>query len=207
MAEEPVKPNENIPAFRVSEKKVDSSWKEEVRREREKAEQAATPRSPVAEPAGAAPAAASAGARVKGGGGGGVGGGEGGREKQSPQQALEQQQSKIFLSFMANLVQQTLIQLGDIPNPFSGQREVDLQGARYTIEVLSVIQAKTKNSLTAEEEEFLTGGIGDLKMRYVEIANEVQRQMQAEAQKAAARGPQRPGPGGTISGPGFGKRR
>jgi len=199
MAEKPAGPNEEIPAFRVSDKKVDDSWKEEVRRERERAA-AAPAAGPQAAPAApAAPAGAPAGERAKPTP-------EARREKRGPQDA-EQQQSKIFLSFLGGLVQQALMQLGDIPSPLSGQREVDLQGARYTIELLGTLQAKTKNNLNEEEEEALAGGIGDLKMRFVEIANEVQRQMQAEAQKAAARGPARPGPGGTIPSPGYGKRK
>jgi hypothetical protein len=202
MAEKPAAPNEEIPAFRVSEKKVDDSWKEEVRRERERAAAAAPAAGPQAAPlAAGAPKGAQAGER---------------RPKQAPEpearrekrgSQAEQQQSRIFVTFLGGLVQQALMQLGDIPSPFSGQREVDLQGARYTIELLGTLQVKTKNNLNEEEEEALTGSIGDLKMRYVEIANEVQRQMQAEVQKDAARGPARPGPGGTIPGPGYGKRK
>ena len=202
MAEKPAVPNEEIPVFRISEKKVDDSWKEEVRRERERAASAA-PAAPAAPAAGRA--AAPAGPEAPPGAPGGARA-QPARENRGAQSPA-QQQSKIFLTFLGGLVQQALMQFGDLPNPFSGQREVDLQGARYTIELLNVLQAKTKGNLSAEEEEALSGGIGDLKMRFVEIANEVQRQMQAEAQKTAARGPARPGPGGTIPGPGFSRRK
>jgi hypothetical protein len=199
MAEKPVGPNEEIPAFRITEKKVDDSWKEEVRREREKAAKGEAPAATPETQAAPGPAAgAQPGTPAKPGE-------EPPREKRAAK--AQDQQSKMFIAFLAGLVQQTLMQLGDIANPFSGQREVDLQGARYTIELLSVIQAKTKNNLTEEEKNTLSSSIGDLKMRFVEVANEVQRQMQAEAQKAAAHGPMRPQPGGTIPGPGYGKRR
>ncbi|MGD0088598.1 MAG: DUF1844 domain-containing protein [Planctomycetota bacterium] len=199
MAEKPAEPNEEVPAFIVSEKKVDDSWKEEVRRERERAARGEAPSAPSGKPDTQAPP----------GGGPAAAQAQPGREAPRGKRAAQPQDqaAKMFITFLAGLAQQTLMQLGDIANPFSGQREVDLQGARYTIELLSVIQAKTKNNLTEEEENALTSSIGDLKMRFVEVANEVQRQMQAEAQRAATRGAARPGPGGTIPGPGFGKRR
>jgi len=198
MADEPKKPDE-IPAFRISEKKVDDSWKEEIRREREaaaKAESAVAPEAPKPAPGGAAPGQQAKPPEA-----------QPERAKQTKPATAEEQRSKIFLTFLAGLAQQALMQLGDIPSPFSGQREVDLQGARYTIELLTTLQVKTKGNLTNDEAESLESAIGDLKMRYVEIANEVQRQMAAQAQKAGGQGPLRPGPGGTIPGPGFGKRR
>lgn len=195
MAEKPEASPDEIPAFRVSEKRVDDSWKEEVRREREAAAKAlaaeSRPAAPSPVPGAPGPAPAKPGAQGQ----------------KAPPPTAEQQQSRVFLSFVATLAQQALLQLGDIQNPVTGQHEVDLQGARYVIDVLGVIQAKTKGNLTAEEVEALSGTIGELKMRYVEVANEVQRQMQAQVQRSAPRGPLRPGPGGAIPGPSSGKRR
>ncbi|HYG77422.1 MAG TPA: DUF1844 domain-containing protein [Planctomycetota bacterium] len=195
--------SEEIPAFRFVEKKVDDSWKEEVRREREAAAAkaaAATPRAPAPQPeappeapeapeAPAAPAAAKKAAEAQ----------EKPKASGSPQ---EQQQTKIFMTFLTGLAQQALMQLGEMENPYTGQAELDLQGARYTIELLNTIAVKTKGNLSSEEEQSLTATIQELKMRYVEITNEVQRQMAAQMQK----GGNRPGPGGTIPGPGFGRR-
>jgi hypothetical protein len=184
---------EDIPRFRISPKKVDDSWKEEARREREQPVPAAPPRvaPAAAQPTPAAGKAPSKEAPQK--------------QPQAPKaSAADEQQSKIFMTFLAGLAQQTLMQLGEIESPFSGQRELDLNGARYTIELLAVLQKKTQGNLTTEEAAAITEAIHDLKMRYVEIANEVQRQMAAQVQKGAAG--KRPGPGGTIPGPGFGKR-
>jgi hypothetical protein len=206
------KPKDEIPAVKFSPKRVDDSWKEEVRREREAAKMAQPQGKPAAAarpaaPAAASPAAASSPAQA-----------EGGKADEAAAPAepakpagtpAEQQQSKIFMTFLAGMAQQALMQMGEIESPFSGQREVDLQGARYTIELLNTIQAKTKGNLTTEESESLNEAIHDLKMRYVELAREVQRQMQEQAMKAGPGGPggaRRAGPGGTIPGPGFGKR-
>ncbi len=193
---------EEIPAFRFSEKKIDDSWKEEARREREAAARAAQagpqrakPNAPGAEPAPANPAeqpAQSAEAPAP-------------AQKPKAQSPAEQQQSKIFMTFLGGLAQQCLMQLGEMENPYTGQAEVDMQGARYTIELLNALQAKTQGNLSEEEAQGLTATIHDLRLRYVEIANELQRQVQAQMQKGGPGGV-RPGPGGTVPGPGFGRR-
>jgi hypothetical protein len=192
MADNKDEPKGEIPTFRITEKKVDDSWKEEVRREREaakgvgathpgtqKAPQSDTGAAGSAQPArpagsDAAPAPSSeAGGTPKAG-------------SRQPAKASPEQQTKIFMTFLAGLAQQALMQIGEIENPYTGQRELDLQGARYTIELLATIQAKTKGNLTEDEEGSLADTIHDLKMRYIEVVNEVQRQ---QAARAPAKGP------------------
>ncbi|MFH0938434.1 MAG: DUF1844 domain-containing protein [Planctomycetota bacterium] len=178
--QDPSKLNEEIPTFRISPKKVDDSWKEEVRREQKAADATGGYNTPsgksINNPDSATKAAVPR---------------EVGKTVEAPQSALsaaEQQQSKIFMTFIAGLAQQALMQLGEIESPFTGQREVDLQGARYSIELLSILQIKTKGNLTKEEAAALTEALRDLKMRYIEIANEMQRQMAAQIQKSAKGG-------------------
>ncbi|HEY3320976.1 MAG TPA: DUF1844 domain-containing protein [Planctomycetota bacterium] len=204
MSDQPEEPKKEIPAFRFSEKKVDDSWKEEMRREREAAARAAEEKAAppaTGKPAQPQPAGASASTDAPQP--------RGTPSKEKPAGATQEaQQSKIFLNFLAGLAQQALMQMGEMENPFTQQTEVDLQGARYTIELLNVIMAKTKGNLSEDEERGLSGTIHDLRLRFVEIANEVQRQVQAQAQKGAHGGPggSRPGPGGTIPGPGSQRR-
>ena len=185
---------EEVPAFRISPKRVDDSWKEEVRREREAAARVAAGAVPAASPAAqqeasgpapknsAAPEAAEPGENPK--------------EQKAAGGVGEQQQTKIFMTFLAGLAQQCLMQMGEMESPYSGQREMDMQGARYTIELLATIQNKTKNNLSPEESEALNDAIHDLKIRYIEITQELQRQVQAKAGGGAVR----PGPGGSIPG-------
>ena len=181
---------QDIPVHRFSQKKVDDSWKEEVRRERAAAEKSAPSSESAAKPG--APEVPKSSARTP----------QPERTDEATgakkSSSAEQQQSKIFMTFLAGLAQQALMQLGEIESPFSGQRELDLQGARYTIELLTTIQVRTKNNLTSDEETALSDALHDLKIRYVEIAKEAQRQMQAQVQKAAQSGGQRAGPGGRI---------
>ena len=196
---------EEIPAYKFSQKKVDDSWKEEVRREREAAARAATakerahaappaqtPPSAASTPPAAKQSAAQANVAPKGTVSDAPAGDAPVEKAQSPQEAA---QTKIFLNFIDGLAQQTLMQLGELENPYTGQAELDLQGARYTIELLSVISAKTKGNLTETEQKALTGVVQDLRTHFAAIAQEVQRQMQAQAAKGGAK---RPGPGGTV---------
>ena len=189
---------EDIPAFKISEKKIDDSWKEEVRREREAAAARAAAQQQKAAPAAsasagstppsgkvtfdeaasaAAPAqsaqtdqasseAASAAAATNAAG--------------KPASPIEQQQTKIFLNFLEGLAQQALMQLGEMENPYSGQQEVDIQGARYTLELLATIQNKTKGNLNDSESKALNGLLQDLRATYAALAQEMQRQMAAQ---------------------------
>ena len=169
--------NEEIPAFRISPKKVDDSWKEEVRREQKTADAVAGSDTLMVKSVNkSASSTKIAGAR------------ETDKTAKAPQSAAEQQQTKIFITFLAGLAQQAFMQLGEIESPFTGQREVDLQGARYSIELLNILQIKTNGNLTKEEADALTEALRDLKMRYVEIANEMQRQVMAQAQKTTKSG-------------------
>src|SRR6185295_10081674 len=97
-----------------------------------------------------------------------------------PQSPLEQQQTKIFLNFIDGLAQQALMQMGELENPYSGQAEMDLQGARYTIELLAVILSKTQGNLHPTEHEALSNVLRDLKTHFAAIAAELQRQMQMQ---------------------------
>jgi hypothetical protein len=157
--------NEEVPRFRFVEKKVDSSWKEEIRKEREAAaKQPPAPSAPAPSPA--KPGALGAGAKP------------GAPTKDRPVPAGGAgQPNKLFLSFLAQLVQQGLMQLGQVENPYTNQREVDLEGARFTIELLAVLQDKTKGNLADQESHMLNEAVRELQLQYVEIAQAVGREM------------------------------
>jgi hypothetical protein len=55
--------------------------------------------------------------------------------------------------------------------PQGAKPEVDLMGARQTIDTLSLIQTKTKGNLTAAEETMLQNCLYELRMAYLEVTN------------------------------------
>jgi hypothetical protein len=74
-----------------------------------------------------------------------------------------------FSTFILGLSTQALLHLGDIESPVSGQMERDLGAARHVIDILGILQAKTKNNLEQAEERLLEAVLYDLRMRYVEL--------------------------------------
>jgi len=74
-----------------------------------------------------------------------------------------------FSTFLLGLSTQALLHLGDIESPVSGKVERDLGAARHVIDILGILQAKTKNNLEQAEERLLEAVLYDLRMRYVEL--------------------------------------
>jgi len=72
-----------------------------------------------------------------------------------------------FASFLISLGTQAFMHLGDIPNPMTQQREKDLPAAKQMIDLLGVLQEKTKGNLDADEERLLQQLLLDLRLRYV----------------------------------------
>jgi hypothetical protein len=80
--------------------------------------------------------------------------------------------SQRFIEFVIMHAQNAALFLGQIPNPKSGEPEVNLDLARMFIDQLAMIQEKTRGNLTSEETKVLTNALSNLQMAYVEIAKE-----------------------------------
>jgi len=72
-----------------------------------------------------------------------------------------------FNTFIMSLASSAMVHLGEVPNPETGKTSVNLQLAQHTIEILSMLQEKTKNSLEADEIKLLNGILYELQMKYV----------------------------------------
>ncbi len=68
-----------------------------------------------------------------------------------------------FLNFLSGLGSQALMQLGKIPNPHSGKREVNLPFARYSVQLLDILREKTEGNRSQEEDDYLVAALVDLK--------------------------------------------
>ncbi|MBI3615916.1 MAG: DUF1844 domain-containing protein [Candidatus Omnitrophica bacterium] len=60
-----------------------------------------------------------------------------------------------------------MMALGEVPHPVTNARQEDLEQARYLIDVLGMLQEKTKGNLTPEEADLLEGLLYELRMKYV----------------------------------------
>lgn len=74
-----------------------------------------------------------------------------------------------FLNFLSGLGTQGLMQVGAIPNPLTGERTANPEFAKYTVELLGVLKAKTEGNRTPEEEQYLATMIADLGTRLAAI--------------------------------------
>src|SRR6266576_1649456 len=93
--------------------------------------------------------------------------------------------SQRFIEFVIMHAQNAALFLGQIPNPKTGEAEINLDLARMFIDQLAMIQEKTRGNLTSEEAKVLSNALSNLQMAYVEIARETpQGTPQQEAPKA-----------------------
>jgi hypothetical protein len=91
-----------------------------------------------------------------------------------------------FIEFVMMHAQNAALFLGQIPNPKTGEAEINLDLARMFIDQLEMIQEKTRSNLTNEETIVLRNALSNLQMAYVEVAGESGR---------ARQGPDRHGEG------------
>jgi uncharacterized protein DUF1844 len=81
--------------------------------------------------------------------------------------------SQRFIEFVMMHAQNAALFLGQIPNPKTGEGEVNLELAKMFIDQLAMIQEKTRGNLTNEEATVLRNALSNLQMAYVEVARQV----------------------------------
>ena len=79
-----------------------------------------------------------------------------------------------------------MFQLGKIMNPVTGKIEKDLNGARASIEMLRMLQAKTEGNLSDKENGALEDALSNMQMNYVE---EVKREGEKPEEKKESEKP------------------
>jgi hypothetical protein len=73
-----------------------------------------------------------------------------------------------FATFILSLSHSALMHLGEAPHPETNAIEANLPLAKQDIDLLGVLEEKTKGNLTGDEERLLAQVLFDLRMRYVE---------------------------------------
>lgn len=74
-----------------------------------------------------------------------------------------------FSTFVLSVIGSAYVHLGDAPGP-DGGGERNLELARQDIDLLGMLEEKTRGNLTGDEERLLTQGLYDLRLRFVEVA-------------------------------------
>jgi hypothetical protein len=107
------------------------------------------------------------------------------------------------------LASQAIMGLGAVGDSKTGRIVVDLPGAQFSIDLLAVLEQKTRGNLADEEARELQQVLAELRHRYVEISDLVMRQAAMSGvlegvPGAAPGGPVMPGGPGGVSGSGSG---
>lgn len=128
-----------------------------------------------------------------------AGGSRGGKEQLPPAD---------FNALVGTLVTQAFLYLGGFPDPETGRAIVSLEHAKFHIDLLAVLQAKTAGNLTPEEAEDVSRAVHELRLRFVEVSQAVADMVKQRAAKAApgAGGPAIPGLGMPMTPPAPGLR-
>jgi len=131
---------------------VDDDWKAQAQAEKQKLAEQAKAREEVAAPSGSTSPAVpgDAGAGTPGGGG-----------RQMPAASFE--------TLISTMATQALFSMGAIPDPQTGQRMAHLDLARHHIDMLTIIEEKTKGNLSKEESDLLANTVYELRNRYVQL--------------------------------------
>jgi hypothetical protein len=132
---------------------IDTDWKSQAQAEKERLAQkaaAATPKTASPAPAGAAGAP-----------------GEG-----------DLPQEPGFQDLVGLLATQAMSYLGYYPDPQTGQAMISLEYAKLHIDMLTVLEEKTKNNLTDQEQKLLTKILSQLRMDFVEMSKAVSKAVQ-----------------------------
>ncbi len=75
-----------------------------------------------------------------------------------------------FETLLSTFITQCLFAMGAIPDPQTGKPALHLDLARHHIDMLTVLEEKTKNNLSEDESKLLNGALYELRSRYVEVA-------------------------------------
>lgn len=74
-----------------------------------------------------------------------------------------------FIAFVYSLATNAAVHFGDLPDPFTNERRpVDLEAAEQLIDILAMLEEKTRGNLTAEERQLLEQLLYELRMRFIE---------------------------------------
>jgi hypothetical protein len=85
-----------------------------------------------------------------------------------------------FAALVSMLVTQALFAMGllEVKGQEGQEKEPDLELAKYNIDMLEILEEKTKGNLTEEEKKVLENTLSQVRMAYVQVAEQVQPKTQ-----------------------------
>ena len=78
-----------------------------------------------------------------------------------------------FPSYILSYYTQGLVLLGEVPNPYTNKKEEDLESVRHTVDILTILQEKTRGNLSKEEDHLLESVLYELRMKFMAKTNKI----------------------------------
>ena len=78
-----------------------------------------------------------------------------------------------FPSYLLSYWAQGLMLLGEEPNPYTNKKEENVEAARHVIDLLMMLEQKTKGNLTKEENQLLERILYELRMKFMAKTNRI----------------------------------
>jgi len=76
-----------------------------------------------------------------------------------------------FVNYIMSMGYQAMIFLGEVPHPATGKQEQHLEQAKFLIDTLVMLKDKTKGNLSPQEDQFVSGTLYELQMKFVDVSN------------------------------------
>jgi len=75
-----------------------------------------------------------------------------------------------FYTFVTSLYTSALMHLGEIPDPRSNKTNLEPEMGRQNIDILEMLEEKTRNNLDENEQNLIKSALYDLRMKFVELS-------------------------------------
>ncbi|MBC8214781.1 MAG: DUF1844 domain-containing protein [Candidatus Marinimicrobia bacterium] len=93
--------------------------------------------------------------------------------------------SQLFVGLVASLSSQAWMQMGKIKNPMSDKIERDLDAASMSIDMITMMKAKTEGNLSDEEKNFVEQTLRDLQMNFVAEKAKPEQEEKSEEEESS----------------------
>lgn len=89
----------------------------------------------------------------------------------TPEEVAAARDPASFVNFLMSIASNAASALGMMEHPVTHERGVDLELGKHWIDVLGMLQKKTKGNLTGQEHQMLESLLSDLRMQFVSLSN------------------------------------
>lgn len=109
-----------------------------------------------------------------------------------PPNDSERKYEALFIQLVMMFQIAAMQQMGKVQNPLTQKVERNLEQARFSIDMLEMIQVKTKDSLSETEKKFLEHALFELRMNYLDETNKDKQEKEKKTSAAPESGEREP---------------